>query len=307
MNRLNQIYKQTNIYPQHCGVDTGYSFSDEQVQWTCEPKPSESPTLMTKLRTEKDSETGLSYLGARYYEPEMLNIWLSVDPMADKYPSLSPYNYCAWNPIKLVDPNGREIDMNPYLIFNGDYKTLQIWDDNNTPDDYTDDFFIGEYNASNNVSKKDNPKGKWEDGVYPMLDKKSPHKHYEADGKTPKKENGKNNLEDSKGGPYGEYGIFRAEPFMQDDGKTTEGRGVHAGRNVDGVTVLTSFTNGCIRTTQEGVEAIINAISTYGPLTKIIVQNNRESTRINVANFIIPGKNPIELKNVEITTHRYHP
>jgi hypothetical protein len=35
--------------------------------------------------------------------------WLSVDPMADKYPSLSPYAYCAWNPIRLVDPDGEEI------------------------------------------------------------------------------------------------------------------------------------------------------------------------------------------------------
>ena len=32
--------------------------------------------------------------------------WLSVDPLADKYPSLSPYAYCAWNPVKLVDPDG---------------------------------------------------------------------------------------------------------------------------------------------------------------------------------------------------------
>ena len=58
---------------------------------------------------EKDSETGYYYFGARYYNPD-LSLWLSVDPMADKYPSLSPYNYCAWNPMKLIDPDGAEMD-----------------------------------------------------------------------------------------------------------------------------------------------------------------------------------------------------
>ena len=57
---------------------------------------------------EKDVETGLSYFGSRYYSSD-LSIWLSVDPMAAKYPSQSPYVYCADNPIKLVDPNGEEI------------------------------------------------------------------------------------------------------------------------------------------------------------------------------------------------------
>ena len=57
---------------------------------------------------EKDTETGLSYFGARYYSSD-LSIWLSVDPMSDKYPSLSSFVYCANNPVKLVDPNGEEI------------------------------------------------------------------------------------------------------------------------------------------------------------------------------------------------------
>ena len=59
---------------------------------------------------ERDSETGFSYFGARYYDSDILTGWLSVDPMADKYPNISPYAYCAWNPVRLVDPDGKEID-----------------------------------------------------------------------------------------------------------------------------------------------------------------------------------------------------
>ena len=55
---------------------------------------------------EKDDETGYSYYGARYYT-DRLSIWLSVDPLADKYPHLSPYAYCANNPVMLVDPDGK--------------------------------------------------------------------------------------------------------------------------------------------------------------------------------------------------------
>ena len=57
---------------------------------------------------ERDSETGYGYFGARYMDHELMTMWLSVDPMSDKYPSISPYAYCAWNPVKLVDPDGRD-------------------------------------------------------------------------------------------------------------------------------------------------------------------------------------------------------
>lgn len=63
---------------------------------------------------ERDEETGYGYFGARYMDHELMTMWLSVDPLADNYSSLSPYSYCAWNPIKLVDPDGCEI---------GDYYT----------------------------------------------------------------------------------------------------------------------------------------------------------------------------------------
>ena len=54
---------------------------------------------------ERDAETGYDYFGARYYASGNLS-WLSVDPLADKYPNISPYAYAAWNPIKYVDPDG---------------------------------------------------------------------------------------------------------------------------------------------------------------------------------------------------------
>ena len=63
---------------------------------------------------ERDEETGYGYFGARYMDHELMTMWLSVDPMSDKYPSISPYAYCNWNPIKLVDPNGMEVDDPPY-------------------------------------------------------------------------------------------------------------------------------------------------------------------------------------------------
>ena len=54
---------------------------------------------------ERDVETGYDYFGARFYWAT-IGHWLSVDPLADKYPNISPYAYCAWNPVKFVDPDG---------------------------------------------------------------------------------------------------------------------------------------------------------------------------------------------------------
>jgi hypothetical protein len=72
-------------------------------------------------------ETGYGYFGARYYDSG-LSIWLSVDPMSDKYPSMSPYNYCANNPVILVDPDGREVEYNSFIdrIIVGIKKTTDI-------------------------------------------------------------------------------------------------------------------------------------------------------------------------------------
>ena len=70
-----------------------------------------SHIVFTFTGKERDAETGYSYFGARYYDSDLSGLFLSVDPMADKYPSISPYAYCAWNPVKIVDPSGDTIKL----------------------------------------------------------------------------------------------------------------------------------------------------------------------------------------------------
>jgi len=69
---------------------------------------------------ERDSETGYSYFGARFYHPDP-SIWLSVDPMADQRSWVSPYSYCQNNPIGRVDPTGA-LDDNYSVDLRGNIK-----------------------------------------------------------------------------------------------------------------------------------------------------------------------------------------
>ncbi|NDV79994.1 hypothetical protein D0T57_13625 [Dysgonomonas sp. 511] len=58
---------------------------------------------------ELDRKHGLNLYDyhARYYDSTVPR-FTTVDPLAEKYYSISPYVYCGNNPIKLVDVNGKE-------------------------------------------------------------------------------------------------------------------------------------------------------------------------------------------------------
>jgi RHS repeat-associated protein len=73
---------------------------------------------------ELDNETQYTYFGARYLDSD-ISIWLSVDPLAENTPWASPYAYCINNPIRLIDPDGRdwfENELTGEVYYNSEYR-----------------------------------------------------------------------------------------------------------------------------------------------------------------------------------------
>jgi len=64
-------------------------------------------TPYTFSAKERDTETGYSYFGARYYDAD-ISVWLSVDPIIKSFES--PYVYCYNRPVRFIDPNGMDPD-----------------------------------------------------------------------------------------------------------------------------------------------------------------------------------------------------
>jgi len=81
------------FHKDHLGSSTQISDRDQRVIHHIEYLPT------SKLFPEQS-----------YYTPEV-GIWLSVDPLSDKYPSMSAFMYCAGNPVVLVDQDGRELEL----------------------------------------------------------------------------------------------------------------------------------------------------------------------------------------------------
>lgn len=87
---------------------SNYPFGEEYVGQHIASPYTERFTFTGK---ERDEQTDYGYFGGRYFDANLMCSWFSVDPMGDKYQSLSPYNYCACNPVKSIDPDGCELDV----------------------------------------------------------------------------------------------------------------------------------------------------------------------------------------------------
>ena len=116
----NDDYEKMQFYyhPDHLGSSSYITNLDGEVSQHIEYVPFGEVFIEERNNTwntpylfnakEFDEETGMYYYGARYYEPR-LSLWMSADPKQDKYPNVSSYCYVMDNPIKLIDPDGKDV------------------------------------------------------------------------------------------------------------------------------------------------------------------------------------------------------
>lgn len=119
---------------------------------------------------------------------------------------------------------------------------------------YANGCLMGTFSAANNVASTS--QGIWTNGTYSMLDTNSSHLHVNGCG-------------DIYDGSYGVNGIYRANTFVDANGCTRTGMGIHAGRGDD----YNYTTMGCIRTTEAAMNEIQCLIGAYGSFTSITVQD----------------------------------
>ena len=100
---------------------------------------------------ELDNQNGLNWydFGARWFDVAGVPMWTSVDPLAEDNPSVTPYMYCAGDPVNKFDPDGED-------WFETDYGEIRWQPDVFSQDDLQKGYtYIGKSFIKDNVIYRD--------------------------------------------------------------------------------------------------------------------------------------------------------
>ena len=115
------VEQQTQYYPSGA-IMTSISFGLSQ-----------QPYLYSGKELDRMHALDWYDFGARHYDAALLR-WHTMDPLCEKYYHISPYAYCAGNPVNVINPMGmglfRDEDGNYMWLFDDDYEEETYKDDN---------------------------------------------------------------------------------------------------------------------------------------------------------------------------------
>ena len=92
-------------------VNNYYPFGAPYADTSAATSPDFQPYKYNGKELDKMHGLNTFDYGARQYDP-ILARWDRNDPLCEKYYDISPYAYCASNPIRFIDSDGREILLN---------------------------------------------------------------------------------------------------------------------------------------------------------------------------------------------------
>jgi len=113
----NGVVKQvSNYYP--FGMEYGES-AEDQTEMTYQDYQFGGKEF------ERDFEVNMYDFGARNYDATV-GRWTTVDPLCEKHYNISPYAYCAGNPVNFIDSDGRNWDTAKKLLLGSFSATFSV-------------------------------------------------------------------------------------------------------------------------------------------------------------------------------------
>ena len=99
-----EVVETSDYYPFGSRWNTATNLTDQTNRFRYNSKEEQSSLYPTAVRN------AISYIdyGARQYDP-VLGRWFAQDPLSEKYYGISPYAFCAGNPVKYLDPDGEKL------------------------------------------------------------------------------------------------------------------------------------------------------------------------------------------------------